>query len=160
MNRSPVGPGRHQQHLGLAARRLRNEMSDLVGRRDVGAKRLGERIDQRVVAQHAVDVVGGNDAHADPRFHVTPPAASMNGGDASSAAGTLRRGCSVSSRPRRSRASASARRARARHLLLPQPGGDAADHDAEATSTKIRHEQRQLQREAPDARYRTDRTRR
>src|SRR5205085_8926645 len=40
----------------------------------------------------------------------------MNGGDASTTAGKLRRGSPASSRARRSRASASARRVRVRHL--------------------------------------------
>ena len=33
-------------------------MRDLVGRGDVGAERLVERVDQRLVAQDAVDIVG------------------------------------------------------------------------------------------------------
>jgi hypothetical protein len=31
-------------------------------RRDVGAKRLCQRLDQRLIGQNAVDVGGGNDA--------------------------------------------------------------------------------------------------
>jgi hypothetical protein len=72
------GPGWHQQDFRLAARRLRDEIRDLVRRRDVGAKRLGERLDQRVVAQYAIDVVGGDDVQdrcSEVLVKFKPPAA-------------------------------------------------------------------------------------
>jgi hypothetical protein len=72
------GPRRHQQDFRLAARWLRDEIRDLVRRRDVGAKRCGERVDQRVVAQRAIDVVSGDDAQdrcSEALVQFTPPAA-------------------------------------------------------------------------------------
>ena len=96
-------PGWHQQDFCLAAGRLRDEIRDLVRRRDVGAKRLGERVDQRVVAQHAIDVVGGDDRGSLLRSSDEAHAAggTRNGGDASTTAGKLRRGSPASSRARR-----------------------------------------------------------
>jgi hypothetical protein len=57
---------------------LRNEVGDLVRCHDVGAKCFGQRVDQRIVAQDAIDVVGGDDAQggcSDALVKLTPPAA-------------------------------------------------------------------------------------
>ena len=69
------------------------------------------------------------------------------------AAGAERRGrlsASISLRKlARPRARAGARVRR--HLRLPQPGGDAADHDADDQQHEDQHEQRQRQPQQPDA---------
>ena len=153
MKRSPeLRPGRHQHHLGVAAGRLRNEMRDLVRRGDVGAERLVERIDQRVVAQHAVDIVSGDDAHQPARRdrerrlslerrHI---AARRRGVEPAAQIARLGLGAARPHPP----------------LGLAEPGGDAADHHAERHQHEDQHEQRQLASRRPDAPRRTDRTRR
>ena len=119
----------------------RNEMRDFFRHLDVGAKALGQRVDQRLVAQQPVDVVGGDDAErhaiADP-IDAQAAGGTMKGGAASRGAGTERRGSAASSLARRSRASASARRARARHLCCLSQAAMPPASTPTPTSTKIR----------------------
>ena len=162
IKRSPeLRPGRHQQQLGLAARRLRDHVRCAADGTSMSARNASvERVDQRVVGEDAVDVVGGDDAHAalpsGRRGGTTKRAATSHRAPAALGGGVR---C-ASSRARRSRAVGLGAARPRPPLVLPQPGGDAADQHAEADQHEDQDEQRQLAARTPDARSRTDRTRR
>ena len=94
----------------------------------------GERVDQRVVTQHAIDVVGGDDAR---RWHGRSrrPAGQRMAASRSSPAR-----CASAGRHRAAhadRASASARRARIRHLCCLSQAAMPPTTTPRPTSTKI-----------------------
>ena len=84
------------------------------------------------------------------RIDQAPPAAPTNGGDASSGGDIAARRVGVEPRPQLAGLGLGPPRPRPPPVLL-QPGGDAADHDADAHQREDQHEQRHLSANAGGA---------